>query len=667
MPKKEETNSRTPEIFKEIPSFNENNKVIYLFDQNTGRYQYMSSDINNLAGYSIEEFNSKGFKSIVKKVISGKKNTFRTEYNENSEAVEEFSATYLIERKDGQHRWIEDNAFTKLDKNGKRIYSIGVLRDISEFKEKLDKLIDDKTRLEAILKLSDVIFLMLDKNRNVILLNEKGFEVFGVKDIIGKNYENLLRGNIKDESILLFKKFLDPASEQDIKCEIKCVDHSGECILGWQRTILKDENGQLISIIASGQDITEKKKEENIQKVISQILQAANTERNLDELFKFIHDSVSELMSVDNFYIALHDKENNMITFPYFIDKYDTDNSPKNFGNGLTEYVIRKGRAELINKAIDQELASKGETELIGTQSEIWLGVPLKIKGNTIGVLAVQDYEVESTFTEKHKEILEAISHPVSMAIERKRVEQEREKLIDNLSELNTSKDKLFSLISHDLRSPFNSLLGFSEILTGEYDSLTDDEIREYLNVIYEASQNLYGMTNNLLQYSRFQMGRIEFRAEKLDVEKVINNSIKLLKGNIVKKEINIFKDVEPGIYINADEDMLNSIIQNLLSNAIKFTDKGGDVSLSAKKIVNSDGKDEIEFTVEDKGTGISEVNMQKILKGEMFSTPGTEREYGTGLGVVLVKDFIEKNNGTLKIESELYKGSRFICCFPLA
>ena len=667
MPKKEETNSRTPEIFKEISSFNENNKVIYLFDQNTGRYQYMSSDINNLAGYSIEEFNSKGFKSIVKKVISGKKNTFRTEYNENSEAVEEFSATYLIERKDGQHRWIEDNAFTKLDKNGKRIYSIGVLRDISEFKEKLDKLIDDKTRLEAILKLSDVIFLMLDKNRNVILLNEKGFEVFGVKDIIGKNYENLLRGNIKDESILLFKKFLDPASEQDIKCEIKCVDHSGECILGWQRTILKDENGQLISIIASGQDITEKKKEENIQKVISQILQAANTERNLDELFKFIHDSVSELMSVDNFYIALHDKENNMITFPYFIDKYDTDNSPKSFGNGLTEYVIRKGRAELINKAIDQELASKGETELIGTQSEIWLGVPLKIKGNTIGVLAVQDYEVESTFTEKHKEILEAISHPVSMAIERKRVEQEREKLIDNLSELNTSKDKLFSLISHDLRSPFNSLLGFSEILTGEYDSLTDDEIREYLNVIYEASQNLYGMTNNLLQYSRFQMGRIEFRAEKLDVEKVINNSIKLLKGNIVKKEINIFKDVEPGIYINADEDMLNSIIQNLLSNAIKFTDKGGDVSLSAKKIVNSDGKDEIEFTVEDKGTGISEVNMQKILKGEMFSTPGTEREYGTGLGVVLVKDFIEKNNGRLKIESELYKGSRFICCFPLA
>jgi signal transduction histidine kinase len=409
------------------------------------------------------------------------------------------------------------------------------------------------------------------------------------------------------------------------------------------------------------------KTEEKIQKIISQIFEAANTERNLDELFKFIHDSVAELMSVENFYIALHDKENNLITFPYFIDKYDTDNSPKVFGNGLTEYVIRKGKAELINKKMDQELAAKGETELIGTQSEIWLGVPLKIKGNTIGVLVVQDYEDENLFTEKHKEILETISHPISMAIERKRVELEREKLIDKLRELNASKDKLFSLISHDLRSPFNSLLGFSEILNGEYDSLTDDEIKEYLKVIYEATQNLFSMTNNLLQYSRFQMGRIEFKPEKLDLEKIVSNNIKLLKGNLVKKDINIFKHVDQGSYINADEDMMNSIMQNLLSNAIKFTSKGGDAKVLVRKINNSEGTNEVELTVEDKGIGINEANMQKILNGEMFSTPGTEREYGTGLGMVLVKEFIEKNNGTLKIESEQYKGSKFICCFPLA
>jgi PAS domain S-box-containing protein len=531
---------------------------------------------------------------------------------------------------------------------------------------KTNMLIDDGTRLEAILKLSDVIFLMLDKDWNIMFLNERGHEILGVKDVVGKNCENLLRGQIKDESILSFKKFLDFESGENEKCEIVYVNSSGDnCILSWQKSFLRDERGKVVSMVATGQNITERKKEENIQKVISQILQAASTERNLSELFKFIHDSVSMLMSVENFYIALHDKENNMITFPYFIDKYDTDDSPKSFGNGLTEYVIRKGKAELISREMDEELAAKGETELVGTQSEIWLGVPLKIKGNTIGVLAVQDYEDQNTYNEKHKEILEAISHPISMAIERKRVELEREKLIEKLSELNESKDKLFSLISHDLRGPFNSLLGFSEILTSEYDSLTDDEIKQYLSVIYESSQNLYGMTNNLLQYSRFQMGRIEFKAEKLNLEKIINNNTKLLKGNVVKKGISFIIKIEPDIQVIADEDMLNSVLQNLLSNAIKFTNKGGDVIISAKKIISPGNITEVELKVEDTGIGISDANMRRIQKGETFSTLGTDREYGTGLGIVLVKEFIEKNGGRLKIESELNKGTRFICYFP--
>jgi PAS domain S-box-containing protein len=541
-------------------------------------------------------------------------------------------------------------------------------KNISTINEnnKTNMLIDDGTRLEAILKLSDVIFLMLDKDWNIMFLNERGHEILGVKDVVGKNCENLLRGQIKDESILSFKKFLDFESGENEKCEIVYVNSSGDdCILSWQKSFLRDERGKVVSMVATGQNITERKKEENIQKVISQILQAASTERNLSELFKFIHDSVSMLMSVENFYIALHDKENNMITFPYFIDKYDTDDSPKSFGNGLTEYVIRKGKAELISREMDEELAAKGETELVGTQSEIWLGVPLKIKGNTIGVLAVQDYEDQSTYNEKHKEILEAISHPISMAIERKRVELEREKLIEKLSELNESKDKLFSLISHDLRGPFNSLLGFSEILTSEYDSLTDDEIKQYLSVIYESSQNLYGMTNNLLQYSRFQMGRIEFKAEKLNLEKIINNNTKLLKGNVVKKGISFIIKIEPDIQVIADEDMLNSVLQNLLSNAIKFTNKGGDVIISAKKIISPGNITEVELKVEDTGIGISDANMRRIQKGETFSTLGTDREYGTGLGIVLVKEFIEKNGGRLKIESELNKGTRFICYFP--
>lgn len=662
--KKSEENENTQS--QVIPSQIDYNKVIYFLDQNTKRYQYMSSGIHNLSGYSIEELNKIGFKSIVKQVISGKRNSFKSN-GEQKEIVEEFNATYLIETKDKHNKWIEDNAFSKIDGNGKRIFSVGVLRDVTEFRRSINNLLDDKRRFQAILQLADVIFLMIDRNKKITLINEKGCEIFGVNNIVGCEYEILITSKIEDNSIDLFREFLNPFSNGNRKLELKLnKSQVEEYLINWNKTILKDENNRITSIVVSGEDITEKKKEENIQKVISHILQTANKVRNLDELFKFIHKSISELMLVENFYIAFHDKENDLISFPYFIDKYDDEAPPVKFGNGLTELVIKKGESALVDKAMDDELVTKGEIELIGTQSEIWLGVPLKIKNHTIGALVVQDYENKFTYTERHKEILEAISHPISMAIERKRVEQEREKLIRKLSELNQSKDRLFSLISHDLRSPFNSLLGFSEILTSEYDSLTDDEIKEYLNVIFESSKNLYGMTNNLLQYSRFQTGRIEYKPEKFDLGTFINSNANLLSGNIVKKEISFRVDADPDSYIFADEDMVGSAIQNLISNAVKFTSKRGKVTVSIRK-KNQNSNSRVELIVEDTGSGISETDLLKISKGEMFSTPGTEREYGTGLGLVLIKEFVEKNGGELKIESEINKGSKFTCSFPSA
>lgn len=531
-------------IKEEIPKVQSSSegKVGYFFNQSTRRYQYMSKGINNLTGYSIDELNEMGFKSIVKEVITSSNDQFKIKSNEEeSGIIEEFYAVYKIETKDKQTRWIEDNAITHLNEEGKRIYSTGVLKDITQIKN-----------------------------------------------------------------------------------------------------------------------------EEKIQRVITRILHEASSERNLNELFKFIHNSVAELMPVNNFYIALYDKENDMITFPYFVDQNDKEAPPMKFGKGLTEYVLRIGKPALISKKLDDELISKGETVLIGTQSPIWLGVPLKIKDKTIGVIVVQDYENENTYNERHKEILETISYPISMAIERKLVEQDREELINKLSKLNQSKDKLLSLISHDLRSPFNSLLGFSEILTTEYESLTDEEIKEYLNAIYEASKNLFGMTNNLLQLSQFHSGKIEFKPVKVNIGDLVKSSMRLLRGNALKKQINIITKIFPDLYIYADEDMLFSVVQNFISNAIKFTEKNGNIIISASSVKseNSDS-DEIEFIIEDNGIGITEQDLKKIMEGEMFSTPGTEREYGTGLGFIIIKEFIEKNNGVLIIESERFKGSRFICRFP--
>jgi PAS domain S-box-containing protein len=639
-------------------------KVGYIFNQTTGKYQYMSTAINNLTGYSIDELNTKGFKSIV----YDSKDRYEFTQNNIKGLIEEFYAIYKIETKKGELKLIEDNAFNHFNEKGERIYSTGVLKDITSFQNNINKLKDDKNKLDAILKLAEVIFIIADSNGKINLINNKGCEVFNCKFEENAGYKwNKLTSVLKEESVASFGNIFNPDYDDADGVETIVMHPEGEeQVLSWHRTILRDDEGNPVMIVASGRDVTGKKKEENIQKVISRILQAANSERNLGELFKFIHNAIAGLMLVENFYIALYDKENELLTFPYFIDKYDTEDPPKKPGKGLTEYVLRKGESVLVDKKLDEELVAKGEIELLGTQSPIWLGIPLKIKDKTIGVMVVQDYENESTYTEKHKEILEVISYPISMAIERKRVEQEREELIARLSKLNVSKDKLFSLISHDLRGPFNSLLGFSEILTTEYDSLTDEEIKEYLGAIYEASKNLFGMTNNLLQFSRFQTGQIEFKPEQINIGKFVDKSLKLLKGNALKKQVNIITKIAPGSFIIGDEDMIYSVIQNLISNAIKFTDKGGDVIISCSKLSPSgSGTTEIEFKVEDTGIGINEQDMKKILNGDMFSNPGTEREYGTGLGLVLIKEFVEKNGGMLSIESKPHQGSRFICYFP--
>ncbi|MHB9011749.1 MAG: sensor histidine kinase [Ignavibacteriaceae bacterium] len=523
---------------------------------------------------------------------------------------------------------------------------------------------DGHYNLQSILDLTDAIFLVITKNGDVTLINKGGCDLLGYsrEEIVGKNWiENIVPKVHQDKLKEYLQKLFGEEGEIVSNFENPVITKSGkEIFVYWRNSLIKDEKGNTVALLSSGLDISERKRTDKIQQTISQILQASNTGSNLIDFFRFIHSSVGELMPAENFYIALHDKDANIITFPYFVDQVDKVAPPKRLGRGLTEYVLRNGKSILVNSQKDEELVQKGEVEMVGSPTSIWLGIPLKIQNATIGVLVVQDYNNPSTYSLKEQEILEVISFAISRAIERKRVEQEKSSLIEELREMNASKDKLIALISHDLRSPFNSLLGFSEILNSEYETLTHDEIQEYLKVIYESSKNLFNMTNNLLQFSRIQMGRVEYNPSKLNLAKMIRNALNMLKGNAIKKQINLMLDVENDIIVNADEDMLNSIMQNLVSNAIKFTPKGGDVKISAKKISSANQQNEIEIAVQDSGIGISKSDIEMIFNNSIHSTPGTDKEYGTGLGLLLVKYFVQKNGGKLIITSKLNAGSNF-------
>lgn len=413
-------------------------------------------------------------------------------------------------------------------------------------------------------------------------------------------------------------------------------------------------------------DVGEKLREEKLKQIILEILEAANSEKNMGELFRFIHSCIKKLMKADNFYIAYYKKDSDLLTFPYFVDEVDDDSSSKKLGKGLTEYVLRTGKSALVDLQKDEELKKKGEIELIGPQSPIWLGVPLKIKEKTIGVMVVQDYHDAGTYTPAHQQILDVISYPISRAIERKIVEEERKEMIVKLKEMNISKDRLFSLISHDLRSPFNSLLGFAEILRTDFENLTHRDIKEYINVINDSSNTLFEMTNNLLHYSRLQLNKYDFIPKKVFLNEVINEAIESLKYRIQKKNISVRVDLKQNYIIVADEEMLISIFRNIISNAIKFSNRNSTVNIFAEESIdNVTNTSTAQISITDEGIGIAEENQILIDSGVMFSTQGTEKEPGSGLGLLLAKKYVELNKGKIEIISFAEQGTTVVVTFP--
>ena len=249
----------------------------------------------------------------------------------------------------------------------------------------------------------------------------------------------------------------------------------------------------------------------------------------------------------------------------------------------------------------------------------------------------------------------------VSNIDELKKAEEVLKKSEESFKQLNRAKDRFISIISHDLRAPFTSILGFAEILLTEKD-LPEAEKQEYLTYIYESSQHQLQLVNYLLDYSRLQTGRIKLELQRIKASTLVYNCVSSLTGNSMRKNINIKTTVPDDIYIQADERLITQALSNLLSNAIKFTEDNKSIDVMVKKFEEGI----IEFIVKDEGVGISEINKSKIFHfDQKFTCEGTKGEKGTGLGLTLVKEIIEKHTGEIWFYSEINKGSEFHFTVP--
>ena len=243
----------------------------------------------------------------------------------------------------------------------------------------------------------------------------------------------------------------------------------------------------------------------------------------------------------------------------------------------------------------------------------------------------------------------------------RKKFEEQLLKYTEELKLLNASKDKFFSIISHDLRSPFNSLLGLTEYISQFYDEMTPQEIKSSISSIYNSSKQVYSLILNLLEWSLIQSGRITVEKSIINLSELGSEIRNLYEETANQKQLELIISINEEILVYADKYMIDTIIRNFVSNSIKFTDPGGKIIV--KGIINGDNA---EVSVTDTGIGISPENQKNLFRiDEQFRRDGTANEKGTGLGLILCKEFIEKNNGVLWVESEEAKGSRFSFTVP--
>ena len=374
---------------------------------------------------------------------------------------------------------------------------------------------------------------------------------------------------------------------------------------------IKDEQGNVSNFVAIKFDITKKVESENYLKTITS---------TIPELI-FVMDE-------DGRYIDIKFADEDTLEYikEKYIGKLVNDVFPITLASKLKNFI-----QTTIETGIKQTL----EYEIENLSGTIWFEAtsalfPIKLSGKKCVVIAAHDITY-------------------------------RKKAEHDLKELNATKDKFFTILAHDLRNPFGALLSFSKILLEDLErNDISDSIRlaKYINT---SAELIFDLLENLLQWARSQTGRLEYKPQKIILSDLVNNVVQLHQSQACNKQITLTSKLQESLVVKADMNLLNTVMRNLISNAIKYTPPDGNVWVEVSKIPGF-----VQVTVVDTGVGIPPQGIAKLFRIDtMYSTVGTGSEKGTGLGLILCKEFIELQGGTIRVESELGKGTKFIFTIP--
>lgn len=329
-------------------------------------------------------------------------------------------------------------------------------------------------------------------------------------------------------------------------------------------------------------------------------------------------------------------------------------------GYSATEVTNMPGKLFSIIYKDDLEETKKEYSEFINDEKRSCYELIYRIKKKNDEIIWLRESYALSRDKEGHVIECDTIASDVTDLI---KDEQSMRESIQKLNDILNEKDKFINIISHDLRAPFTSLLGFSEILINE-PGLPHEERMEYLEYIHDSSRMQLQFINHLLDWSRLQTGKIKVEPKRMPLKDVVSNCVSLATHDAIRKNLEIKVNVSDNLYVNAEERLLGEAISNLLNNAIKFSSDEKNIYVSANRFKEGF----VEVIIKDEGIGISEENQSKLFRiDQKYIAKGTKGEKGCGMGLNLVKEIISKHNGEVWFYSEVDKGSEFHFTIPEA
>ena len=401
-----------------------------------------------------------------------------------------------------------------------------------------------------------------------------------------------------------------------------------------------------------------KERAEESEKLLHELVETAVGDIGQD-FFNNIVIKLSEWLGAEIVLIGQMIEPNRITALPLYSDGEISHGFSYELSGSPCDITTRKGYCSYSDNVID--LFPKDKL-LVDMKAVGYIGTALYNKeGEANGVICAVSRGMLKV-PPMAKDILGILGARVSAEIERKKIEEALKRSENELRESNATKDKFFSIIAHDLKGPFQTILGFSELLLNRYYDYSDEKRIKFIELIHQSGFKTHSLLENLLAWSRSQRGMIQYTPENIHLYSFMKKDVNLFRKLASEKSININVNIPDNINILADMDMLSTIIRNLLSNAVKFTNEGGEINVYAKLNENNSADKEVSIFVEDNGIGIDKSRLNSIFDvNENISTPGTHTEQGTGLGLLLCKEFIEKHQGSIYVESEPGVGSKFI------